>query len=257
MATNDKLKNQLVDRQPTNSMVSAKTLDLKTLLATPTMQKRFEEVLKNRAPQFTSSILNLANSDQNLKKCEPTSVVMSAMVAATLDLPIDKNLGYAWIVPYGNRASFQLGYKGFIQLALRTGQYKAINAVPVHEGELIEFNPLTEEIKLDFTAKKSDVVIGYAGFFELLNGFKKSVYWTMAEIEAHRKKFSKTAMVWNSDFDAMATKTVIKNMLSKWGILSIDMQTAMKTDENEVREVKEGGQVDIIDVEFEAVGENE
>lgn len=252
MSTVNSLKNQIAEKQA--SQVSAKSLDLKTLLSTPTMQKRFEEVLKAKAPQFTSSILNLVNGDANLKKCEPTSVIMSAMVAATLDLPIDRNLGYSWIVPYGNKATFQIGYKGLIQLALRTGQYKAINAVAIHEGELVEWNPLTEELKIDFTAKKSEAVIGYAGYFELLNGFKKSVYWTRIEIESHKKKFSKTAMVWNSDFDAMALKTVIKNMLSKWGILSIDMQNAYKTDENEIREVKEGGQIDVIDIEFEIEG---
>jgi recombination protein RecT len=261
MATVDKLKNQLAEKQP-NQVVSAKNLDLKGLLATPTMQKKFSEVLKDRAPQFTTSILNLANNDAYLRKCEPTSIVGAAMVAATLDLPIDKNLGYAWIVPYfdknkgGQAAQFQLGYKGFIQLALRTGQYKAINAVPIHEGELVEWNPLTEELKIDFTMKKSEVVIGYAGYFELLNGFRKSVYWTKAQIENHKNKYSKGGQGWKNDWDAMALKTIIKNMLSKWGILSIEMQNAYKTDENEVREVKEGGEIDVIDIEFESVGEN-
>ena len=255
MATVDSLKGQLTEKKQTQ-VTSAKNLDLKGLLATPTMQKRFEEVLKNRAPQFASSILNLVNNDAYLRKCEPTSIVGAAMVAATMDLPIDKNLGYAWIVPYfdknrgGQAAQFQIGYKGLIQLALRTGQYKAINAVAIHEGELVEWNPLTEELKIDFTKKSSEVVIGYAGYFELLNGFRKSVYWTKAQIENHRGKFSKSGNTWKTEFDAMALKTVIKNMLSKWGILSIEMQTAYKTDENEVREVKEGGEVDVIDIDF-------
>lgn len=252
MATQDKLKNQLAEKhQQPNHIADARSLDLKTLLAAPTMQKRFEQVLKDRAPQFTSSILNLVNGDQYLKKCEPTSIVMAAMVAATLDLPIDKNLGYAWIVPYSNKGQFQLGYKGFIQLALRTGQYKSINAVPIHEGEMISWNPLTEDLKIDFAARASDQVIGYAGYFELLNGFKKSVYWTKEQIEAHKNKYSKGGKGWQQDWDAMALKTVLKNMLSKWGILSIEMQNAFKTDENEIREVKDGGMVDIVDVEFE------
>lgn len=261
MATQDKLKNQLAEKQQQPSqVVNAKALDLKTLLAAPTMQKRFEQVLKDRAPQFTSSILNLVNNDAYLRKAEPTSIVMAAMVAATLDLPIDKNLGYAWIVPFKDKnaggiqkAQFQLGYKGFIQLALRTGQYKSINAVPLHEGEMISWNPLTEDLKIDFAAKASDQVVGYAGYFELLNGFKKSVYWTKAQITSHKNKYSKTDFGWSRDWDAMALKTVIKNMLSKWGILSIEMQNAFRTDENEIREVKDGGQVDIVDVEFEII----
>jgi recombination protein RecT len=258
MANNDTLKTQLQEKK--NNQVSAKSLDLKTLLATPTMQKRFDEVLKSRAPQFTSTILNLVNNDSYLRQAEPTSIIGSAMVAATLDLPIDKNLGYAWIVPFKDKnaggiqkAQFILGYKGYIQLALRTGQYKAINAVEVHEGELVSWNPLTEEMDIDFSQKKSNVVIGYAGYFELLNGFKKSVYWTKEQITAHKNRFSKTAMVWNVDFDSMALKTVIKNMLSKWGILSIEMQSAFRTDENEVKEVKESGEIDVVDIEFEIV----
>src|SRR5690606_35091078 len=98
-------------------------------------------------------------------------------------LPIDKNLGYAWVVPYGNKAQFQLGYKGYVQLALRTGQYKSINVIEIHEGELVKWNPLSEELIIDFEKKESDAIVGYAGYFELINGFKKSVYWTKEQIE--------------------------------------------------------------------------
>lgn len=131
-----------------------------------------------------------------LQKAEPMSVISSAMVAATLDLPVDKNLGYAWIVPYGGKAQFQLGYKGYIQLALRTGQYRNINVIEVYEGELQKWDRLTEEIELDFDEKKSDKVIGYTGYFELINGFKKTVYWSKEEIEKHKKKFSKSDFGW-------------------------------------------------------------
>jgi recombination protein RecT len=203
---------------------------LKGFLAAPAIKKRFEEVLDKRAPQFMSSMLNLYTADANLQKCEPMSVIASCMVAATLDLPVDKNLGYAWIVPYKGRATFQLGYKGYIQLALRTGQYKSINVTEVYEGELVVWNRLTEEFVIDFEAKTSDKVIGYAGYFELVNGFRKTVYWTRDEIEAHRKKYSKTDYGWKIDYDAMAMKTVIRNMLSKWGILSIEMQMGYSED---------------------------
>lgn len=240
MATTKSLKNQLQSKnnapqQPTTVQT------LKGLLASPTLKKRFEEILDKRAPQFMTSIVNLYSSEKTLQKCDPMSVISSAMVAATLDLPVDKNLGYAWIVPYGNQAQFQLGYKGYIQLALRTSQYRAINVIEVYEGQLKRWNPLTEELELDFEEKQSDKVIGYAGFFELVNGFRKTVYWTREQIETHRKKYSKSDFGWKNDFDAMAKKTVLKSLLSKWGILSIEMQNAFNEDEKEVdtKEVKD------------------
>ena len=225
MATNDSIKGALANKK---AKVNPNDLPVKELLNSISFKKRFEEILDKRAPQFMASIVNLVNSDTGLQQCQPISVIQSCVMAATMNLPIDKNLGYAWIVPYKNKATFQIGYKGYIQLALRSGQYRAINVIDVHEGELIEWNPLTEEFKIDFKQKTSDAVIGYAGYFELLNGFRKAVYWSKEDIQGHRRRFSKTKSggVWDTDFDAMARKTVIRNMLSKWGILSIDMQMA-------------------------------
>lgn len=237
MATNQGLKNQLSNQQGTQQ-VSAQNLGLKSLLNTPTMQKKFEQVLEKKAPQFMSSLLNLYNGDTYLQKATPMSVVTSALVAATLDLPVDKNLGYAWIVPYNGTAQFQLGYKGYIQLALRTGQYKSINVIEVHEGELVSWNRLTEELELNLDGATSNKVIGYCGFFRLTNGFEKTVYWSRKQIEDHKKKFSKSDFGWKKDFDAMAKKTVLRNMLSKWGILSIEMQKAVNEDE-QILEVKD------------------
>jgi recombination protein RecT len=238
MATTKSLKNQLqsknnASQQPTTVQT------LKGLLASPTLKKRFEEILDKRAPQFMTSIVNLYSSDQMLQKCEPMSVISAAMVAATLDLPVDKNLGYAWIVPYGNKAQFQIGYRGYIQLALRTGQYKSINVIEVYEGELKKWNRLTEELEIDFDGKVSDVVIGYAAYFELVNGFRKTVYWTKEQVEKHRQKYSKSGHSWKENYDAMAMKTVLRNMLAKWGILSIEMQNAFNEDEKEVKEIKD------------------
>ncbi|NLK93900.1 MAG: recombinase RecT [Clostridiales bacterium] len=239
MATTNSLKNEL-SKKDGIGQVSAISNSVKGLMDSPAVKKRFEEVLCERAPQYMSSIVNLVNSDTNLKKCEPMSVIASCMVAATMDLPVDKNLGYAWVVPYGTKAQFQMGYKGYIQLALRTGQYKAINVVEIREGELINWNPLSEEVEIDFTQKKSDKVIGYAGYFKLLNGFEKTVYWSKEEIEIHAKKFSKTYSfkngVWQTDFDSMAKKTVLRNLLSKWGILSIEMQKAYGADNNSIKD---------------------
>jgi recombination protein RecT len=240
MATNQSLKNQLANKNGQAPSIQGTTM--KGLLASPSVIKRFEEVLGKRATQFTASILSLYNSEKMLQKAEPMSVISSAMIAATLDLPVDKNLGYAWIVPYGGKAQFQLGYKGYIQLALRTGQYRYINVTPIHEGELIKWNPLTEDIDIDFEQRASDVVIGYAAYFELLNGFRKTVYWTKEQVEKHRKKFSKSDFGWKNDWDAMAMKTVLKNLLSKWGILSVEMKKAVieengSSDESEMKDI--------------------
>jgi len=273
MATNSALKNQLAQKQETaTKQVSAQSLGLKGLLNTPTMNKKFEQVLGKKAPQFMSSLLNIYNGDTAIRAAEPMSIISSALVAATLDLPIDKNLGYAWIVPFYDKnkghkaAQFQLGYKGYIQLALRTGQYKGINVIPVHEGELVKWNRLTEEIELDLEAASSEKVIGYCGYFKLVNGFEKTVYWTRDQIEAHRIKHNKAKdknslnNVWKSDYDAMAMKTVLRNMLGKWGILSVEMQTAVMEDEKEENELKDitdevhevtGDSVDIIDIQPE------
>ena len=175
MATTQSLKKQLQNKNNVPQQPTA-VQTLKGLLASPALKKRFGEILDKRAPQFMTSIVNLYSSDPVLQKCEPMSVISAAMVAATLDLPVDKNLGYAWIVPYGNKAQFQLGYRGYVQLALRTGQYKSINVIEVYEGELKKWNRLTEELEIDFDARVSDAVIGYAAYFELVNGFKKTVY---------------------------------------------------------------------------------
>lgn len=250
MATNEALKNQIANKQESTKQVSAQSLGLKSLLNTPTVKKKFEQVLEKKAPQFMSSLLNLYSGDPNIREAEPMSIISSAMVAASLDLPIDKNLGYAWIVPFydskkGHKAAqFQLGYKGYIQLALRTGQYKGINVIPVREGELVKWNRLTEELELDLEGAKSEKVVGYCGYFKLINGFEKTVYWTKDEIESHRIKHNKMKdkkalnNVWKSDYDAMAMKTVLRNMLGKWGILSVEMQKAVLEDEQE-RELKD------------------
>ncbi|MFV9511826.1 recombinase RecT [Tepidibacillus sp. LV47] len=237
MATTQSVKNQLQSKNNTSQQPTT-VQTLKGLLSSPTLKKRFEEILDKRAPQFMTSIMNLYSSEKALQKCDPMSVISSAMVAATLDLPIDKNLGYAWIVPYGNQAQFQLGYKGYIQLALRTGQYRSINVIEVYDGQLESFNPLTEEIVINFENKQSDSIVGYAAHFELLNGFRKTIYWTRDQVEEHRKKFSKSDFGWKNDYDAMAKKTVLKSLLSKWGILSIEMQKAYINDEKEVNEVE-------------------
>ena len=241
MATNSSLKNQLAENS--QKQVNPSKLGLKALMNTPTMRKKFEDVLKDKSDGFMASVLNLVSNDSYLSSVEPMSIITSAMVAASLDLPVDKNLGYAWIVPYRGKAQFQLGYKGYIQLAQRSGQYKALNVIEVYEGELKGWNRLTEEFEFDQSGRQSNQVIGYVGYFELLNGFKKTVYWTKQEIDRHKQKFSKSDFGWKNDYDAMAKKTVLRNILSKWGILSIEMQKATITAETIVNDVTEDGSI--------------
>jgi recombination protein RecT len=254
-ALGDKLqeRSQAVTGQRQQPSVSG---GIKSLLAGENVKKRFSEILDKRAPQFMASIINLVSSTRELQAVDQMTVISSCIVAATLDLPVDKNLGYAWIVPYAGKATFQMGYKGYIQLALRTGKYKYINVLEIYEGELKSWNRLTEKLEIDFEAKKSDAVIGYAGYFELVNGFIKTVYWTAEDIKAHKEKFSKSDFGWKRDYHAMAKKTVLRNMLSKWGILSIEMQNAY-TEEVRQPEESSGSDGDYIPVDGYSVEDDD
>ncbi|MGV7002495.1 recombinase RecT [Priestia megaterium] len=204
--------------------------------------------------QFMSSVISLQAEDSNLHGATRGSILKSCLQAATLDLPIDKNLGFAWVIAYERTiddgeqkrkvkiAQCQLGYKAFIQFALRTGKYHKINAIPIYEGQLKGFNYLTEEYEIDFSAKQpGSEVIGYLGYFKLLDGFEKVVYWSKAEIEAHRQRHNKKRnkedmnAVWRENYDAMALKTVIKNMLNKWGLLTTQLQKDLQTAEEAER----------------------
>ncbi|EMF0060826.1 recombinase RecT [Enterococcus hirae] len=251
MATSKDLKNQLTEKN--NQAVDVSKLGFKTLMSQPAMKKKFNDILHEKSDAFMGSLLTLVGGDDYLSKAEPMTIIASALKAATMDLPIDKNLGYAYIVPFNrkekvgkdwithNEAQFILGYKGYIQLAQRSGQYKALNAIEIYEGELKGWDRLTEQFEFDPEGRLSDKVIGYVGFFELLNGFTKTVYWTKQEVEAHRikhaKGFDKTKLTgaWKENYDVMAIKTVLRNMLAKWGILSVEMQNAVTSDERVFR----------------------
>jgi recombination protein RecT len=203
------------------------------LLSKGAIRSRFDEVLGKKSAGFVSSIISAYKTDA-LKNAEPMSVVSAAMVAATLDLPINQSLGQAYIVAYGGVAQFQLGYKGYIQLAMRSGQYKTINATPIYDGQIKNHNSFTGEMELQ-EQKLSNTIIGYLLYFKLLNGFEKFFYMTKDEVEAHGKRYSqmykKGAGLWKTDFDAMALKTVIKMGLSKFGVLSVELQKAIVSDE--------------------------
>lgn len=234
----------LINKGNQNQQAPVRTT-LKGLMCQGDVKKRFEDILGKKAPGFISSVINVAKAP-GLIDADPNSIMASAVVAATLDLPIDPNLGFAYIVPYNDKnqgkiAQFQMGYKGFIQLAMRSGQYKTINATPVFENDLKKINRLTGEIEFYDNPEPSTRIIGYVGYFRLINGFEKALYMTREQLEAHGKKYSQSykskkdwvvkSSLWTTDFDSMATKTVLKLLLSKYGPMSIEMQTAIKTDQ--------------------------
>ena len=216
------------------------------------VQHRLNEVLRDRAPQFASSLVSLVNESPLLKKADPRSVVAAAMIAATLDLPIQKNLGFAHIVPYAGVAQFQMGHKGFIQLAMRTGQYERMNAEPVNIEAVKGYDDVGEPV-IDWSAfDPLKPAAGYVFAFKLTNGFRKTLYWSKERCLAHAQKFSqayryakekgKNDTPWIAQEDAMCLKTVVKHGLSKWGILSVELQRALKEDQTAHRDIDAPGE---------------
>ncbi len=238
-------------------------VQVKQMISQENVKKKFSEVLGQKAPQFLASITTVIQGNAQLKKCDANSIMSAAFVAATYDLPIDSNLGFSAIVPYNEsiynpqtrqwekhpRAQFQMMYKGFIQLAIRSGYYEKMNYAVVYEDELVSYNPITGEISFvtDFSKctqrnnGESDKIAGYYAWFRLKTGFRQELYMSTAEVDNHAKKYSqayrydiekkKSSSKWTTDFEAMALKTVIKLLLSKWGILSVDMQRAIQDDQ--------------------------
>jgi len=208
---------------------------LKGMLDSPAIRKRFEDVLGKKAAGFISSIISAVSTNPKLREADYMSVIQAAAVAASLDLPINPSLGFAHIVPFKGKAQFMLGWRGFVQLAMRTGQYKTVNVTPVCEGELVSHDKFTGEMAFDSDKKISDKVVGFVAYFRLMNGFEKFFYMTAEETAAHGKRYSVTYEYatgkWKTDFEAMSMKTVLKMLLSKYGILSIDMQTAIQADQ--------------------------
>jgi recombination protein RecT len=210
---------------------------LKKLVSLDETQERFRAILKDRAAGFLASLLNTVYLDENLRDADPNSVIVAALTAAALDLPIDRNLGFAWVIGYRDHgkkvARFQAGYKGYIQLAHRTRQYKDLNAGAIYRGETVKQDRLTGRIEIAGEPSSRDV-IGYAAYFKLLNGFEKYYYMTKEQVIAHAERYSKSYpssnSIWKTNFDEMATKTVLTALLKKWGLLSIDMLNVGKID---------------------------
>jgi len=221
---------------------------VKVMMNSDTVKEQFRNALKENASLFQASIIELLSNDSYLQSCDPKSILTAALTLATLKLPLNKSLGFAYLVPYKGTVQPQIGYKGLIQLAQRTGLYKCINAGPVFEGELKSVDKLSGEIDIS-GEKTGDNVIGYFAYFSTNYGFSKSIYWTKEAVEKHAKRFSQSFQrksgPWASDFDAMATKTVLKSLISHYGPMTIDIgDTIAKADGGDVPD-------DAFDIEIE------
>ena len=199
-----------------------------------------------RASGFVTAITSAVATNPALMECDPGTILSAGLLGETLQLSPSPQLGQYYLVPFNNRklgrkeAQFQLGYKGYIQLAIRSGQYKKLNAMAIKEGELIKYDPLNEEIEVqlieDEAAREAAPTIGYYAMFEYLNGFRKVIYWSKEKMENHALEYSqgyrahKGYTFWEKDFDSMAIKTMLRQLISKWGIMSIEFQKAYEAD---------------------------
>ena len=231
------------------SVANAAPSTLGVMIGSQSVQQRFEKMLGKKSAGSLSSLLTLTNNNRLLATANPKTILAAAATAASLDLPINPSLGKAWIVPYKGSARFQIGYKGVIELAMRTGKMKHIIMTPVYEGEIRDWNRFTEAYTPG--EKVSDNVVGYLARFETVNGFSKTACWTKEEVTAHAKRFSKAfnSGPWQSDFDAMACKTVLLSIMKTYAPMSIEMQEALESD-GKVATINENtGEAEYIDVD--------
>lgn len=214
-----------------------KKVSMSQYLSAEGTRKIIEETVGKRSQQFITSVISVTNSSTNLKACDKRTILSACLTAAAIDLPINNNLGFAYVIPYGGKAQFQMGYKGFVQLALRSGMFSKLNVSDVRQGELKSIDRLTGELDVEWVSEGREKlpVVGYVAYMQLTSGFSKSYYKSSEEINAHGKKFSKSYRkgygLWVDDFDAMAKKTVLKLLLSKYAPMSTAMQTAIQSDQ--------------------------
>ena len=232
-----------------------------SFMTSTVVQKKVNDILgdEKSGKRFISAIVSAVNNNPQLKECDNASILSGALLGESLNLSPSPQLGNYYLVPFkdkdrGQVATFQLGYKGYIQLAIRSGQYKKLNVLAIKDGELIKYDPLNEEIEVnlieDEEKREKAKTIGYYAMFEYVNGFKKAMYWSKAKMEAHALQYSKGYQAkkgytfWEKDFDAMAFKTMLRQLISKWGIMSVDMQQAY---ENDMAYIKEDGSKEYFD----------
>lgn len=228
------------------------------------IKRRIAKTLgSDRGQRFITAIVSAVNNNPQLAECNNDSIYSGALLGESLNLSPSPQLGHYYLVPFNDKnkgkvAQFQLGYKGYLQLAIRSGYYKKINVLDIKEGELVKYDPLNEEIEVnlieDEEAREKAKTIGYYAMFEYTNGFKKTLYWSKSKMQEHAKKYSQgyradlskgTAYTfWSKDFDGMAFKTMLRQLISKWGIMSIEMQNAVEKD---MGVINEDGSVDYVD----------
>lgn len=250
-----------------NSLTKSQVkLNFSTVISSESYQKVIARTLRDpkRANRFIASITSAVTTNQTLQECEPSTIISAALLGESLELSPSPVLGQYYMVPFNDNnkgykvAQFQLGYKGYIQLAIRSGQYKKLNVMAIKEGELINYDPLNEEIEVnlmdDEVARESAPTIGYYAMFEYTNGFRKTMYWSKAKMEAHAIQYSQGYKAdknkgtkytfWSKDFDGMAFKTMLRQLISKWGIMSVEMQDAYTKD---MGVIQQDGAVEYVD----------
>jgi len=250
-----------------NSLTANKKPQFQAVIKSDLYQRNIISTLGDvtKAKGFTASVISAVGTNPALSECTPATIISAALLGESLELSPSPQLGHYYMVPYADgksgtkNAQFQMGYKGYIQLAIRSGQYKHINVVAIKQGELIKFNPLTEEIEVnlieDELVREKTPTIGYYAMFELVNGFRKAIYWSKSKMEAHALRYSKGYAAkkgytfWEKDFDGMAYKTMLRQLISKWGIMSIKMQTAMINDMTTISEDGKTTYVDSSDID--------
>lgn len=252
-----------------NEVAKTQQKGITPYLNTPKVQQYLKDVIGNNKDRFTTNLISVINQNKSLQKCTNISLMSGAIVATTLNLSLNSAFGYAYLVPFKNNkaskdagsdifeAQFQIGYKGYIQLALRTGEYKRINAVPIYKSQFKKWNALTEELELNDSFVE-DEVVGYVSYFKLNNGFEKTMYWSYDKMLSHADTYSqafnveishkikkgeipekdlwKYSSYWYKDFDGMALKTMLRQILSKYGIMSEEMQKAYEYDQSVINE---------------------
>lgn len=253
-----------------NEITTAKNkLTFSAYVTSAGMKNKINQIIgdENTGKRFISSIISAVSTNPQLAECDNASIVSGALLGESLKLSPSPQLGNYYLIPFNDKergkvAQFIIGYKGYIQLAIRSGQYKKLNVLAIKEGELIKYDPLNEEIEVKLIENEEErekaKTIGYYAMFEYINGFRKSLYWSRSKMEAHALQYSKGYKAkkgytfWEKDFDAMAFKTLLRQLISKWGIMSIDMQTAYESD---MAVINEDGTKDYVDnaqeVEFE------
>lgn len=232
------------------------------------MAQKINEIIgdEKKGARFVSSIVSAVNANPNLRECDNGSILSGALLGESLNLSPSPQLGNYYLVPFKDKergmvATFQLGYKGYIQLAIRSGQYKKLNVLAIKEGELIKYDPLNEEIEVqlidDEEKREKAKTVGYYAMFEYNNGFRKTLYWSKAKMEKHALQYSKGYAkksgytFWEKDFDSMAFKTMLRQLISKWGIMSVEMQNAYESDMAYIKEDGTKEYVDNEDITFE------